>query len=216
MEKKLIPKPRTLWEHIIVNLSYYLVRPEQLGDFVRIVREQLRMSQLKLSRYSGVSQSYINKIESGQVRRPSYDTVYHLMLGFCKFILEKKGKTKSARDLHSTNICYVKRDTPVREALEKMRENEYSQLPVIENWPYVDSVVGVVTEKSLLKLLEIENVDLDKVKVEDFMEPLIPLVEEDTPIEHVKELLKKYYAVLTYSDREVKGIITKWDLIHNL
>ena len=211
-----LPKRGELFEGEIVNLALNLIHPEQLGVFVRVVREQLNMSQLKLSRYSGVSQSYINKIENGQVKKPSYDTVYHLMHGFCKFILEKRGKTKCARDLHSTNICYVKRDTPVREALEKMRENEYSQLPVIENWPYVDSVVGVVTERSLLRLLEIEDVDLDKVKVGDVMEPLIPLVEEDAPIEHVKELLKKYYAVLTYSDRKVKGIITKWDLIHNL
>ena len=216
MKNTLAEKLGVVGENTIINLASYLVHPGQLGVFVKVVREELGMSQLKLSKYSGVSQSYINKIESGQVRRPSYDTVYHLMHGFCKFILEKREKTKCARDLHSPNVCYVKRDTPVREALEKMRENEYSQLPVIENWPYVNSVVGIVTEKSLLKLLEIENVDLDKVKVEDFMEPLIPLVEEDAPIEHVKELLKKYYAVLTYSDRKVKGIITKWDLIHNL
>mgnify|MGYP005650949047 CR=1 FL=1 len=205
-----------IFEEDIVNLALALVDPEQLGVFIRVAREQLGMSQLKLSKYSGVSQSYINKIENGQVEKPSYDTVYHLILGFYKFISEKRGKTRRARDIHSTDVCYVKRYTPVREALEKMRKNEYSQLPVIEDWPYVDSVVGVVTEKSLLRLLEMENVDLDKVKVEDVMEPLIPLVEEDTPIERVKELLKHHYAVLTYSGREVKGIITKWDLIHKL
>jgi len=203
-------------EDIIINLASYLVHPEQLGVFIRVVRKELGMSQLKLSKYSDVSQSYINKIESGQVEKPSYDTVYHLMLGFYKFILEKRRKTKKARDLHSTNVGFIKKEAPVREALEKMRKNEYSQLPVIENWPHVDSVVGVVTERSLLKLLEMENVNLDKVRVEDVMEPLIPLVEEDTPVERVKELLKHYYAVLTYSGREIKGIITKWDLIHKL
>jgi len=216
MKNTLAEKLGVVGENTIINLASYLVHPGQLGVFVKVVREELGMSQLKLSKYSGVSQSYINKIERGQVEKPSYDTIYHLILGFYKFILEKRGKTRKARDLHSTNICFVRKETLVGEALVKMHKNEYSQLPVIENWPYIDSVVGVITERSLLRLLELENVDLYKVRVEDVMEPLIPLVEEDTPVERVKELLKHNYAVLTYSGREIKGIITKWDLIHKL
>ncbi|SNR96363.1 Helix-turn-helix [Anaerovirgula multivorans] len=46
-----------------------------LGEFIRSTREKKDMSQRQLSLYSGVSNTEISKIESGERKKPSPDTL---------------------------------------------------------------------------------------------------------------------------------------------
>lgn len=199
---------------IIIDLTSLLIPPERIGEFIRTIRERLGASQLELAKWSGVSQSYINKLERGLVQNPSYRTVYDIISGLKGIACKTQKGVKKAGDVHCIEVCYVKPDTPVKEVLRLMRENEFSQIPVIREWPHKRSVEGIVTERSLLSLLEMKNVDLERLKARDVEQPYVPIVDEDTPIDYVKDLLKDHYAVLTCKGSEIRGIITKWDLIH--
>ena len=172
-------------------------------------RKILGLTQNKLAKQANVSQSLIAKIETGRVG-PSYSK----MMKILKALDEEEGKIQTvtrARDICNRNVTSVNRYDPVLKASQLMREKGFSQLPVCEG----DSFVGSVTESTILSEIS-EKKDyssLSRMNVGELMDSPFPMVDENTPVEPVKSLLKHCQAVLVVRENRVVGIITKADLL---
>ncbi|PQJ33612.1 hypothetical protein BSZ35_02460 [Salinibacter sp. 10B] len=108
----------------------------------------------------------------------------------------------------------VSPDTPVADAVEIMREENYSQLPVVDD----ERVMGIFSYRSftegILDLLE-QNPSEDELTVGALMnQPPFRSVERDP--EEVFEDLDRHDAVLVESRTNLTGILTAMDVLHHL
>jgi len=100
----------------------------------------------------------------------------------------------------------------VRQALSLMSLHDVSQLPVMSAGNCVGSVSEwVLTGRSL------ENPKLLDVTVSDVMDAPYPVVDAGLPVDSVVKLLSKSNpAVLVLADGDVRGIVTRSDVLHHL
>jgi cystathionine beta-synthase len=97
----------------------------------------------------------------------------------------------------------------VHTALNKMKEYNIGQIPVIEN----EKSVGSLEEGTLMGLV-LEDNSLLEVSVKKIMEKSFPVVDSKSSIETVKHsLAKRIAAVLVEENDRIVGIITKSDLL---
>lgn len=111
-------------------------------------------------------------------------------------------------------IRNVSPGTPVCEALQIMREHQYSQLPVMLG----RRVIGVVSFRSIATraiALGHESVDLGSLPVEEFV--------EDLEYTHIFEDFAKVFPTLDRDDAilvgrpdRLQGIVTAMDVVHHL
>jgi predicted transcriptional regulator len=170
-------------------------------------RRKLGLTQSKLADLAGVSQSYIAKLEAGNIE-PSYLKVQSILEALER--LEKREEV-SAVEIMNKGVIGIQRGTPVQEAVELMKRYGYSQLPVMEG----DHPVGSISEKILLDhILGVkEGKSHTQIPVEEIMEESFPLVGEDTPLSLITSLLTVYPAVLVQKKGSITGIITKADIL---
>jgi len=180
----------------------------ELKDITRR-RKQLDLTQKKLALIAGVSQSLIAKIETERV-----DPSYSKMKKILKAIFEAEGEIKTitrAEDICNRNVTSINKFDPVLKASQIMRNKGYSQLPVYNG----DNIVGSITESIILNRVS-EKKDfssLSSMHVGRLMDSPFPQVDENTPVEPIKSLLKYYQAVLVVREDKIVGIITKADLL---
>lgn len=98
----------------------------------------------------------------------------------------------------------------VGEAARVMEKGGFSQLPVVEG----GRVTGAVSESSLLRALAQPNGR--RVRVHDVQEEAYPQVGEDFPADLLASILTRYPAVLILNRGELRGIVTRIDLIRGL
>ncbi len=96
----------------------------------------------------------------------------------------------------------------VSEALSKMEEFNISHLPVIEG----SRSVGTIIETGLISKL-LEAPELASKKVSDVMEKSLPIVDEGDDIKVAIKNLKKSPAVLVSEYGNIKGILTRYDVL---
>ncbi len=174
---------------------------------VRRLRKTLGITQSKLAQQVGVSQSLVAKIEAGTTM-PSYE-IGRKILDTLEMMMSDIEEHNTVKEVHTTPLIYVSPNNSVGEALDLMRKNAVSQLPVIQN----NKLVGSVTEKGLVKNIEILDRDDD---VEKVMENSFPILDVESRLDLVKDLLNHYPCVITSKDGELVGIITKADLLKEL
>jgi len=92
-----------------------------------------------------------------------------------------------------------------------MKKHGISQMPVFAN----DQISGIISENIIINTLS-EGKDVASMKVKDLMEEVPPTVPEDTPTDVVANLLKYYPIILVSSHGEVKGLISKSDILSKL
>ena len=117
-----------------------------------------------------------------------------------------------AGDLMTKNVVSVKKDTPIYEALELLRNNSITGMPVIEDDM---TLVGIVTEKDVLKLFYTEGEDQDKT-VDYFMtQPAVSFGVDETLESVCDFLMVKYFRRVPVVSTEGKlvGIISRPDII---
>ena len=104
----------------------------------------------------------------------------------------------------------VQQDTTVRAVFNLMKENDISQMPVMDN----GAIVGSITESSILShLLENPMHNAEK-NVQAIMGPAFPEVEIDTPIRQLSTYIsKKIPAVITRDKAGALHIVTDYDVI---
>jgi predicted transcriptional regulator len=173
-------------------------------------RRKLGLTQNQLANMGGVSQSYIAKLEAGKIE-PSYMKVKAILEALDK--LERK-KEVSAAEIMNIDIIGVQASANIHEAVEIMRRNGFSQLPVMDG----DKPIGGVSERTLLDqiLNPTEHMNPAEIIVKEIMDESFPQVAEDAPLSLLTSLLKFYPAVLVQKKGKIIGIVTKADLLGTL
>jgi predicted transcriptional regulator len=168
------------------------------------------LTQQKLARLAGVSQSLIAKLESQKID-PSYNKVKAIFDALER--LQTETEVRADQMLHN-EVVGVQKSDPVSKAVQTMAEYGYSQLPVFN----VDHAVGSISEKTIIGKVSAGK-DLNqvsKLSVGDVMEEAFPQIGEDAPLPLISSLLQVYSAVLISTKGKVIGIVTKADLLKML
>ncbi len=100
----------------------------------------------------------------------------------------------------------------VAEAVELMKKYDIEQLPVMNG----DGPIGAISEGGLFQKV-FDNPEIKHSKVSDVLEPVLPLVAFDTPVEKLSSLINKGNgAVLAKDEAGNYHIITKYDVLQAL
>jgi len=87
-----------------------------------------------------------------------------------------------------------------------MKKFGISQMPVVEE----HKSVGIVSESIILEAMLDKK---EKLKVKDVMGESPPVVSKESPVSVISNLLKFYPLILVSEDGNLKGVITKSDLL---
>lgn len=185
--------------------SPLLMLPEL--EVIAAKRRRLGLTQSKLAELTGVSQSYIAKLEAGRIE-PSYrriKAILEVLEG-----IEQRSEMK-ASDVMTRDVVSVQVNDPVQKAVDLMRTHGFSQLPVLEG----DKPVGSISERTLIERMVYgeDRGTISRRPVAEVMEEAFPQVGEDAPISLITSLLRVYPAVLVSRRGKMIGIITKADLL---
>ena len=103
-------------------------------------------------------------------------------------------------------------DQTVAEAVELMKKYDIEQIPVMsESGP-----LGTISESGLFQKL-FANPDIKNARVADVLEPALPLVSFETPVEKLSRLINRDNgAVLARDEAGAYHIITKYDILQVL
>ena len=175
---------------------------KELSDLKKL-RKKYDISQKKLAKDSGVSQSLITKIESGKVE-PAYNKVKKLFE-----ILENYQETEElkAKEIMTKKVISVKVSDKINLVKKIMTKKGISQLPVYCK----NKVCGLISEANL-----IENLDNKNVNVGDIMGDTPPIVSINTKLQTIQNILQDYPMILVTDKGDIKGAITKTDLLKNI
>jgi len=179
---------------------------------IKRMRKALDITQMELSRLTGVSQSTIAKLESGSING-SYDTVARIFEAL-EDEANRRRAGKKASEVSSKNIVSIQAGDKVKRATEIMRESGYSQLPVFDG----ERPVGSVSEYGILALLR-DGTSMEEAverSVGSIMSEAFPVVSEDTPLGTVTSILSNSSAVLVGRKGKITGIITSSDVLRLL
>lgn len=170
-------------------------------------RRMLGLSQKKLSRLAGVSQSMIAKVEAGKTE-PSYLKTKAIFDTLEKMQREKEPR---ARDLLQSTVYSVQEDEPVSRAVAIMNEMGFSQLPVLDG----KHIVGSIAERVIMDRIVAGTSprQLSIMPVGRIMTEAFPQIDERTQLSLISALLQYHSAVLVVKRGQVAGIITKADLL---
>jgi predicted transcriptional regulator len=176
--------------------------------WIKEKRKRLGITQQKLAKLAGVSQSLIAKIESGRID-PAYSKVKSITE-----VLEREGfsKEKTAKDIMHTGIVALSASETLHSAAAKMRKHGISQMPVVDG----KQVVGSLSEQALLAHFSVDPKKISRLTVSEAMEQAFPTALPATPISAVAALLRHYPAVLVMDRGNIAGIITKADLLKTI
>jgi len=179
-------------------------------DEVSKKRRITGLTQQKLARLAGVSQSLIAKLESQKID-PSYTKVKAIFDALER--LQTETEIRAAEVLQN-HIIGIQKSDPVSKAVQMMAEYGYSQLPVFDE----EHSVGSISEKTIIGKVSAgkDLSELSKLPVGDVMEEAFPQVGEDAPLPLISNLLQVYSAVLISTKGKVVGIVTKADLLKML
>jgi predicted transcriptional regulator len=175
---------------------------------VRRRRIALGISLGDLARAVGRSDATLSRIERGQIR-PSYEIVQRIL----SYLETQEGLTTpklTVADLMSRTLTTVASSALLAEAARRMEGGAFSQLPVVDD----GRVVGSLSESALLRALA--DSGARRTRVREVLETAYPIVEEGFPADLLPPLLGRYPAVLVAHRGELRGIVTKADLIRGL
>lgn len=171
---------------------------EDVGRNLRRIRVENDLTQNELAEKAGVSQAHIAKIENEKVD-PRVSTVKKILS-----VLRESGR--KCKEMMTEEVVTANPEEKISEVVRKMKKYKISQLPVMEE----DKVVGSITEEDITSNF---REDLSSERVEKVMGESLPIVPETAMIKVVKPLLEQYQAILVGKKSELKGIISRSDLL---
>ncbi len=116
------------------------------------------------------------------------------------------------KDHGAPPLVSVAPQATVRQALNLMSTYNVSQLPVLDG----TDGVGSVSEQVLMARALEDAATLDRA-VRELMDPPYPVVDTDWPLDRLSALLSRQTpAALVRHDGKLTGIVTRYDLLHQL
>jgi predicted transcriptional regulator len=175
---------------------------------IRKRRTSLGVPLNELARAVGRSDSTLSRIERGQIR-PSYEIVQRILT----YLEEREGVEAprlQAGDLMNRALVFAEGSATLASAAQAMERGAFSQVPVVEN----GRVTGSISETTILRALA--RPEGRRTRVRDVQEDAYPQVDVAFPADLLAGLLTRYPAVLVAHRGELRGILTKTDLIRGL
>ena len=166
-------------------------------------RNELGLTQSELAERAEVSQPLIARIEGGDVD-PRLSTLRRIV----NALEAAEGGIVRAEDLMHETVINVAPDDELREAVGKMEDEAYSQLPVIQE----GIPVGSISQSDLVHVDE----EARGEPVREFMSESFPTVSKSATLDEISSLLDHYKAVMVTEDGETVGIVTEADLAARL
>jgi cystathionine beta-synthase len=122
------------------------------------------------------------------------------------------GRLVAAKNSDAPPLIHVAPEASVRQALNLMSTYNVSQLPVLDG----GDGVGAVSEQALMARAIGQPKVLDS-PVREVMDPPFPVVDSQSPVAQLATLLSRTTpAALVRRDGTVVGIVTRYDLLHQL
>jgi len=172
---------------------------------IKHLRNKHHLTQKQLAQQAGVSQSLIAKIEAGELD-PSFTKAQQIFEALDQLQMKKELK---ASDIMNDKVVFGQLQDTVKEAIKKMRSKGISQMPVLVQ----GNVKGIVTESMIIEKIASHPEKINTLQVKEVMEDTPPIVTMNTGQHTLLELLKEYPIVLVADKGEIKGIISKTDLL---
>jgi predicted transcriptional regulator len=188
----------------------YLDDLNSIASKIRKARIVLGLSQAKLAKIAKVSQGTIARIEKDPIGlNPSYSMVYRIVEAINSVENENDNISNlPIKDFISKRLFYVSPDDSVAKALKIMKENDFSQIPVLKD---SNNIVGTVYQKDLVKFAK--NVKISSAKVREVMDTPLPEVDANSKIGMIGPILEEWGAVIVKKGKKIEGIFTIYDLL---
>jgi len=174
---------------------------------IKRIRKKLNLTQTELAKRAGVSQSLIAKVEAGRID-PTYSKTRKIFDALSNLSDVQEPK---ARDLMNRKIIPVSSNDSVHHVSQIMRKHNISQVPVMEK----QRVVGLISETTILELVA-QGKKLENLVAKEIMQEQPPIISANMPSRIVVELLRFSQIVLVTENGQIKGVITKADVLKNL
>ena len=120
-----------------------------------------------------------------------------------------------AKDIMTQSVFYVKSNAPVHRAMEMLVEHNISGIPVVDE---DITLVGIISEKDILRSYAADLSDLIHKPVSDFMTQPAIFFEENESILDVCQCLagNEFRRVPVTSSGKLTGIISRRDIIKRM
>lgn len=178
-----------------------LPTPEDLRER----RHELDLTQSELAEQASVSQPLIARIEGGDVD-PRLSTLRRIVGA----LDEAEGSIRRAVDTMHSPVIAVAPDDSVGEAINRMSDEGYSQLPVVrDGYP-----VGLISNSDIRRIDD--GASPGSLPVADVMRESITTVTPDAALDEIDTHLNHHDAVIVIEDGGMVGIITEADLATHL
>ncbi len=174
---------------------------------IKKLRKKLGLGQKELAGLAGVSQSMIAKIESNKIE-PTYNKVKKIFNALVA--LEEKEEIK-AKGLMNKKVIFVKPKDKIKHIIKTMKQKGISQMPVLKD----GKVCGIINEKIILEKIA-EGKQVGDMNAEEIMEDCPPIISLETSRKIILEILKAYPVVLVAEKGEIKGLISKSDVLETI
>jgi predicted transcriptional regulator len=188
---------------VVKMSSIKLITAEDL----RNLRKKYNLTQKKLAKKAGVSQSLISRIENKTVD-PRLSTIKRIFNSIVTF----ENKYGTAKDVMHYPVITINAMDTVYKAINLMREKAISQLPVLKD----NKIIGSIRESTLInRFSKSRNIErFFSYSVYNIMDKAFVTVKPDTDIDSIIGLfLEGKSAVLVLDHNNIAGIITKIDVL---
>jgi len=117
-----------------------------------------------------------------------------------------------AKDIMTTDVVYIKRDTPIYQAVELLIKHQITGMPVVEDDNML--LAGVLTEKDVLRLYYDGQKAEDKTAADFMTEPAVYYKDNDSLKDICDFMMINYFRrVPVTSNRNLVGIISRPDVL---
>ncbi|HDY86600.1 MAG TPA: CBS domain-containing protein [bacterium] len=117
-----------------------------------------------------------------------------------------------AKDIMEKDVISVKEDMPIYDAIELLRENHITGLPVVEDDM---TLIGILSEKDVISMLYYAHGDEEEKVVADFMTENPTCFNEDETLLNICDslIVHSFRRVPITSQEKLIGLISRADLI---
>ena len=193
------------------TLNQDTTRPQilELAKELTKRRQYLKLSQLKLSKLANLSSSIINKFENGKID-PTLSTILKIEKALQS---QEQISHLTANDIMIKEIAMVNSETIISKAAEIMRENDFSQLLVMDS----GKLNGVIYETNLLDSIFKNKLNPNESKVKEILSPNPIIISPNYEVSNLTYIFsnKKTKFVLVAENFKYLGIITSSDIFKN-